>query len=357
MERIIAEMIRRLDPARFEAHVLAIRYFGHFSQGLDEFATLHLMPPASRLSMLRPATLARQIRAIAPDIVHTHSGVWYKASRAARMGRVARIVYTDHGRQLPDPWLFRTLDGLASRRTDAVIAVSDALASQLSHIVASPSQISVIRNGVDTTRNAPGPPVGTLHRELGIPSDTPLLGSVGRLELVKGYDVMLQALAALLRDWTTDLGRPPSLVLIGNGRQRATLEALAQELGIAQSVHFAGWRTDIETVLREFTLFTMSSHSEGTSVSLLEAMSTGLCPVVTDVGGNRVALGPALAHRLVPPAAPAALADAWRHALTDLSARENDGAAARAQVVNMFSLDAMVRQYEVLYETLIDRTP
>jgi glycosyltransferase involved in cell wall biosynthesis len=93
----------------------------------------------------------------------------------------------------------------------------------------------------------------------------------------------------------------------------------------------------------------MSSRSEGTSISLLEAMSAGLCPVVTDVGGNAHVLGPALRHRLVPSESPAALAGGWRSALLDPARRVEDAATARRRVEREFGLRAMVRAYENLY--------
>jgi L-malate glycosyltransferase len=147
---------------------------------------------------------------------------------------------------------------------------------------------------------------------------------------------------------STDSPRP-ALVLVGDGLERSALERSAASLGVADAVHFMGWRSDIERISRAFTVFSMSSHSEGTSVSLLEAMSAGLCPVVTDVGGNAAVLGPALKHRLVPPADPGALATALSHALSDRDARERDAAIARARVIADFDLDSMVRQYEALY--------
>jgi glycosyltransferase involved in cell wall biosynthesis len=94
----------------------------------------------------------------------------------------------------------------------------------------------------------------------------------------------------------------------------------------------------------------MSSRSEGTSVSLLEAMSAGLCPVVTDVGGNAAVLGDGLRHRLVPTERPDALATAWLDALTDCERRQADGAAGRVRVTQKFPLDTMVQEYERLYE-------
>ena len=83
---------------------------------------------------------------------------------------------------------------------------------------------------------------------------------------------------------------------------------------------------------------------------MLEAMSTGLCPVVTDVGGNRAVLGEQLAHRLVPSEDPAALALAWRLVLSERTARERDGISARGRVKQAFALSTMLCAYERLYD-------
>lgn len=348
MERLIAEMARRADRTRFDVHVLALGYLGHFARGLEEVAGVHLAPAQSRLSMLRPARLAATIRAIAPEVVHTHGGVWYKASLAARMAGVPYLVHTDHGRRIPDPWTFRAIDGLASRRTDTVVAVSDALAARLRVIVYHASRIRVIENGVDTDRYAPAPDDGVLRRELALEPCTPILGSVGRLEPIKGYEVMIEAFARLRAGWG-DGTPPPALVLVGDGSTRPSLERLADARGCARAVHFLGWRDDVERVMHAYSLFTMSSHSEGTSVSLLEAMSSGLCPVVTDVGGNSAVLGPALHHRLVPANDPEALATAWGAALRDPVRLRADAGAARVRIVEHFGLNRMVSRYEEIY--------
>jgi glycosyltransferase involved in cell wall biosynthesis len=78
-------------------------------------------------------------------------------------------------------------------------------------------------------------------------------------------------------------------------------------------------------------------------------MSAGLCPVVTNVGGNAAVLGEALRHRLVPPNDAEGLAIAWQNALSDQARRESDGGVARARVIESFALEAMVRSYERLY--------
>jgi glycosyltransferase involved in cell wall biosynthesis len=347
MERIVAELVRRADPDRFEMHLLALGYIGHFGQGLEGSATLHLADPMRRWSMLYPRVLASQMARIAPDVVHLHSGVLYKASLAASLAHVPYQVYTDHGRQSPDPWMHRMIDRRASGRIDVIAAVSDQLRTHLAQFVKHPDRLCVVPNGVDTDRYAPNGDDGEFRNELGMAADVPIVGSVGRLETVKGYSVIIAAFARMLATWTA--APAPVLVLVGDGTERAALERSASELGIAASVHFVGWRSDIERVSRAFTIFAMSSHSEGTSVSLLEAMSAGLCPVVTNVGGNAAVLGPELAHRLVPAANPDALAAALSYALRDDAARACDSRTARARVVQHFGLDAMVHSYESLY--------
>jgi len=348
MERLFADIVRRLDPARFESHVLVLGYFGRFAEGLDQFATLHQAVSMSRFSMLVPRSLARQIRGIAPDVVHTHSGVWYKTSLAARMAGRSRLIHTEHGRQRPDPWTERKIGWLASRRTDCVVAVSEILERQLRETVVAPgTAVRLIRNGVDTDQERPRPDSGSLRAELGLAGGTPVIGSIGRLEAIKGYDIMVEAFALLRRGWSGP--EPPVLVVGGDGTERQELQRRVDELGLDHSIKLLGWRDDIPDLRSAFTLFTMSSRSEGTSVSLLEAMSSGLCPVVTDVGGNADVLGNSLRHRLVIPESPSALAEAWIAALADRGGLARDGVLSRARIQEKFSLDQMVRAYGELY--------
>lgn len=348
MERVVTDIIRQSDHDRIDSHVLALEYIGHHADDLREFATLHVATRLPRWSMLWPRPLTGQITRIAPDVVHTHSGVWYKASLAARRAGVPLLIHTEHGRRKPDPWEARFLDGLAARRTDTVVAVSDALSDQLaSTVVRGRCPITVVRNGVDTDLFRPRPDTGALRTELSLGRGVPILGSVGRLEHIKGYDVMIRAFARL-RDMYGQEPRPV-LVLGGEGSERSRLQALARQAGVGADVFFLGWRDDIHDLHSAFAVFTMSSRSEGTSVSLLEAMSAGLCPVVTDVGGNRAVLGDALHHRLTPSEKPDLLAAAWMNALTDHSCRDADGAAARARVDGCFRLASMVHAYEKLY--------
>lgn len=349
MERVLADIVLRTDPARFESHVLCLQYLGRFSQGLERAAELHVGPKMSSASMIRPRALAAQMRRIAPDVVHTHSGVWHKASLAARMAGVPWIVHTEHGRAKPDPLQNRIVDGLAARRTDRIVAVSPQLARELPKALwTSARKIVLVSNGVDTDVYRPRPDTGTLRRELGLPARVPIIGSIGRLEPIKGYDVMIEAFAVLHQ---MHEHRDAVLVVGGQGSTRDALEQLVRARGLSGRVHLLGWRDDPQDLLSAFAMFTMSSRSEGTSISLLEAMSTGLAPVVTDVGGNAAVLGDTLGEDgLVPSESPRALAERWAALLSSSARRDGMAERARARVLESFGVDAMVRAYVAIYE-------
>ena len=349
LERLVADLVRGVDPARFDSHVLALRFLGRNARGLEQAGRLHVAGPLPRWTMLWPVPLIRHIREIAPVVVHTHSGVWHKASLAARWAGVRRLVHTDHGRVGAERWTERLLDQWAARRTDVVVAVSEALARQLmGTVVADTQRLRVVLNGVDTARFTPRTDRVAARRELGLDDDaTPILGSVGRFDAVKRYDLMIEAFASFRAAWHA--APAPVLVMVGEGPEAARLAALVEAHRLQGAVRLLGWHDQVERLLAAFDVFTLSSRSEGTSVSLLEAMSAGVCPVVTDVGGNRAVLGADLRHRLVPEGDAHALAAAWATALGDETRRRADGAAARRRVEERFSLDAMVRAYERLY--------
>lgn len=349
MERMIADLIRRTDAERFEMHLLVLQYAGRFAEGLEEHATLHHAVPLPRWTMLWPRPLADQIAAIAPDVVHSHSGVWWKSALAARLAGVPRILHTEHGWVRSESRLVaHLLKRLCARLSTDIVAVSTDLGQFLATEIADrPEKVRVVINGVDVDHFRPRSDDGALRCELNIDSDAPLILSIGRLEAVKAHDVMLRAFARLRAGGGR--GERAVLLLVGDGAEKGRLVPLARELGIVGAVRFAGWRNDVEAIHAAADLFTLTSTSEGTSIALLEAMSAGICPVVTDVGGNAAVLGPNLAHRLVPAGEPEAIASGWADALANEERRRLDAQVARDRVVAAFSIGATVQQYEEIY--------
>jgi glycosyltransferase involved in cell wall biosynthesis len=210
----------------------------------------------------------------------------------------------------------------------------------------SPDRVVCIPNGIDTEVYRPRPDSGALRRELGLAPEVQIVGSIGRLEPIKAYDAMV---AAFARFSETDVGRRAVLVIGGDGSERPALERQIDQLGVRGRVRLLGWRNDIHDLLSAFSLFSMSSRSEGTSISLLEAMSAGLPPVVTDVGGNSAVLGDALPHCLVPFGDTSALSAAWNRILATPDSQQAASALARRRVVDAFGVSAVARRYEQLY--------
>jgi glycosyltransferase involved in cell wall biosynthesis len=114
-------------------------------------------------------------------------------------------------------------------------------------------------------------------------------------------------------------------------------------------VGFFGYATDLPPIYRDFDIFVLPSLAEGTSMSALEAMATGLAVVATDVGGNADVLAGGEAGRLVPSNDVAALTDALDLLVADSAARHALGRAARARAVQVYEEERVIDQYEELY--------
>jgi glycosyltransferase involved in cell wall biosynthesis len=324
---------------------MVLKHFGRFVDSVGRHTTLHTAPRQTRLSLLRPASLAAAIRRIDPDIVHTHSGSWYKVARAAQLAGVP-VIYTEHGRQFPDPRLHRLLDRRAARLTNHIVAVSRALANYLIRVLDLPDdKVTVIPNGVELRSGAEH----TNHRAPVGAYPTVVFGTLGRVERVKGYEVLLTALA----QWPSDAPRA-QLRIAGDGSQRFALEGLAARLRLGDRVQFEGWLEDPEPFYQSLDAFVLSSYSEGTSIGLLEAMAAGCPPIVTDVGGNRDVLGTELKDWLVRPGDAEALAVKMAALARSPELRRQMGTAARERIQKAYDLTATAHRYADVYRSVLD---
>ncbi len=356
LETLVAAMARGFDSAQIRSSVISLsgqigRLGRDLSGILDEMIAVRSLPLAS---MVFPLHLVRALRRTQCDVVHIHSGVWFKAAIAARLARIRGVVFTEHGREHHDPRLSRWLDRSASRITDAVVAVSPRLELYLRDAVGvSSRRLLTIENGVDVSRFSPAPPSPAARAAFSIPPGALVVGSVGRLEAVKAYDRVLRALA-IARDRGA-LGQPVHVLLCGDGSQRYPLADLARSLGLADLVHFPGWVADPVDAYRMMDVFVLPSISEGLSVSLLEAMATGAVPLVTPVGANREVLGDDLASQVVAAEDLEPFAAALGATLASAGRRRELSALGRSRVVTCFSQDRMLDAYARLYRRVIGR--
>src|SRR5690606_18563028 len=172
-------------------------------------------------------------------------------------------------------------------RVERVIAVAESEARRLRDGGLREPTLKVIYNGVPDhwstsgTNTAPVRPIDW-RRELGWPVEAPIVGAVGRLEAPKGFDVLIEAFARLD---PADYPAAPCLVVVGDGSERQTLQRQARELGVADRVHFAGFRPDSWRAFGGFDVTVIPSRQDGLPLVCLEAMAAG-CPVIaSDAGG------------------------------------------------------------------------
>jgi glycosyltransferase involved in cell wall biosynthesis len=183
---------------------------------------------------------------------------------------------------------------------------------------------------------------------LGDWSDALVIGHVARLVPVKNQALLLRAFQQVAQ-------RVPRtrLVILGDGPLRAELVAQSADLGITDKIRFVGAVADVAPWLREFDVVALSSNAEGMSISILEALATGLCVVATNVGGNGELLDHGRAGRLVPPGDVSAFADALTAVLTNEPLRVRLGRAGRAHVERHYGDATMVDAYEQLYRGVL----
>lgn len=292
------------------------------------------------------------LRRLKPDIVHTRNLGTVDMQWIAAAAGVPHRVHGEHGWEASDPQGLSPRGLRIRRACRAVIhryvPMSRDLARWLQERVGvEPTRIRQLYSGVDTDRFHP-------------PSDYPLspiphplvLGTIGRLDPVKNHEALLSAFAALSATHP-DL----RLTIVGDGPLRASLEATAASLGLAGRVTFTGARNDTPDLLRGFDVFVLPSLNEGISNTILEAMATGLPVVAGRVGGNPELVADGATGRLYDPTVPDALERALLPYLTDPALRQSHGTAARARVVQNFSLDAMVARYLSLYDDVLSLPP
>jgi sugar transferase (PEP-CTERM/EpsH1 system associated) len=352
LENGLVNLIERLDPDYFEHVVLAIRRLGPNADRLpkDRVRVMCLGTNSS----IQTAALVRAIREIKPDIVHSRNWAAVEAVMAGRWTRSCAVVHSEHGLETEvtatEPWRRVCIRRLAFELAHRVLSVSYQLRDLHARRTGFPARrIGVIHNGVDGGRFFPDPGArARVREEFRLSGDELCIGCVGNLLPVKDHMTLLQGLEGFAGS-----GGNWRLLMIGEGPELAKLKGFADaHPEWKERVLFLGSSNRVRELLNAVDVYVLPSIAEGISNSLLEAMATGLPVVATATGGNPEVVVDGKSGLLFP------VRDSRR--LTELLLRLRDnrelrlemGQWATRRVRAEFSIDAMVRNYQQLYESL-----
>ena len=345
----IERMVEGLAPAfasrGVDVTVAAYRGDGPVRQALEaRGASAVLLPGRAGLDPLLPFRLAGWIRSTGAGVLHTHHlGPFIYGSAAARLAGVPHV-HTEHSHEIYDAprrrALGRRMDGLAT-----VVAVSEEIASWRESTFG--TRCVVVPNGVPVPAAASPEARLLARRSLELEDSDVAIGCVARLAPEKDHATLLHALHASL-----PAAPRLRLVLVGDGPERASLQALASKLRLEERVVFLGARSDVAELLPGLDVFTLSSRREGLPLSLLEALAAGVPAVTTAVGEMPRVLARG-AGRTVPSGDTAALATALAGAALDPEWRRAAGRAGREVVAASYSMDAMADAYLHLYRAAL----
>jgi glycosyltransferase involved in cell wall biosynthesis len=357
--RHVLDLATHLDPERFEVEVLA-------GQGLSSEGSLwpeaeHSGIVTHRLNSLQREVnplkdtaallgIMRRLRAGRYDVVHTH------ISKAGILGRLAAkwagipCVHTYHGNvgELESnsfaSRLYLAIEQWAARSSSALLAVSDEVRDHLLRLgVGRAEQYQVVPNGIDLSKFCLTQDDVAQDR-----SKSPSIGCVCSLTHEKGVDILLESIPQIIRQFP-DL----RVFVVGDGPLRAELEGRARDLGVNESVTFAGVTSDVPSWLSQFDVFALPSRREGHPIALLEAMAMGVAVVATRVGGVPELVKDGVHGLLVETEDSDRLAEALITLLTDAERRRVLAEVGMLMVREQYGLERMAEQVAAAYNDVV----
>ena len=355
-ERAARDLLAELDPNRFERALFVSRRPRDLA-GERAVAALrqrgiavHFLRRRFRYDPIAWWPLLRALRRERVDVLHAHSfgpNAW--GSLIGRLAGVPVVIAHEHNWAFTGSAIRPIIDReLIARFADAVLVVSEEARRRMIEVEGiSPDRLMVRPNGI---RPLPSGDGRNARADLGIGAEDPVIGTVCILRSEKALDVLLRAAAILATDF-------PGLrvLIVGDGPDRARVEAVTNQLGLEGHVLVTGHREDVPDLLAAMDVAVLSSDYEGSPLSILEFMDAGKPIVATRVGGIPEVIEDGLHGVLVPPRDEAALAAAVGGVLRDPDGAKEMGARARDRCRREFGLDRTVESLQQLYEQLHPR--
>jgi sugar transferase (PEP-CTERM/EpsH1 system associated) len=351
-ERVVCELVRAFNKGEFRTSVCCLDNLGEFGEELRrEAVPVHVLGRRAGVDFSLSPRLRRLYREEKVDLIHAHQySPYFYAATAAIGTPVFPVIFTEHGRHWPDG--LRPKRVLANQllriTTRNYTAVSEFSRQSLIRYERMPgTRVQVVYNGIPIDGLQDGcAEREKLRAEAGVRLDGLVILSIGRMDPIKDFATLIRAFASVRQQVPR-----ASLWIAGDGdsEYRAELLRLAETLGLCGKVRLLGARRDVQPLLRACDLFALSSLTEATSLTVLEAMASGRAVVATDTGGNPELVVHGKTGFLVPVGDIPALAGAMYRLLEDREQREAMGRLGRKRVEEKFALRHMLQQYRDIY--------
>lgn len=349
-EHVIDQLVRGLPRERFTGIVWALRRQGPFYSRLEEDG--YPVRFFGKRPGFDPRTvfhLRREILKLEPDLIHVHDFTSTLAALSALyLKRKPPVIATEHLAYLYLNPVKKKIYELLLRNTVTVTAVSTPLVRALRKKLGQSVPLVYIPNGIDLSRFRKQVDREDKRKSLGLSSPGPIIVMVGRLEFNKNYELLLRA-AGLVRRRVRDC----RFLIVGDGSLRNSLEQLTRRLGLNNNVRFLGERMDVPEIMRIADLGVLSSRREGFPLVLLEYMAAAKPVVATRVGGVGELIRDGQEGFLVRSGDAENFADRIIRLIKNPAKAREMGRKGREVVRERFSLKAMIRSYEEVYQTAL----
>ena len=347
LENGVVNLINHMDKDNFHHTICCIRGKGAMEDRITNKQVDIICLNIKKKDRFAFLKLAHIISKNSPDIVHTRNFGTIDGILAAILARVDIVVHGEHGREFTDPEGLNKKQNFIRRlfflKTAFIVAVSMDIHNWLIEKIRVPDEkIHTIINGVDTDKFIPPLDKNAAKIKMEIDPSEIVVGSVGRMDKVKNYEMLLSAVSMIKTNARF------CIVLVGDGPERKSLESFTAEKGLT-NIRFTGKQDNVVNYLQAFDLFVLPSIAEGISNTILEAMACGLHVIATDVGGNRELIENNKTGSLIKSYDVDALADRISWSLANPLESNQIGRAGQEQCKSCFSLDRMVIEYGNLY--------
>jgi glycosyltransferase involved in cell wall biosynthesis len=342
--------VSAIDREHFELNILGLRAPSKASRYVEKQGGQVFYSNRGRLNPTSLLDVLRTSRRTDADILHLHG---YKACTLGRIAGVLLgipVILHEHGVFSSVPLHQRVADWLLAPFGEKMIAVSEAVAEFcVERRSIDPEQIEVISNSIplENFRNVSGQATKEAAEELGVDLAAPIIGTVGRLDEIKGVQYLLDAIPKIQAE-IPDV----QVLIVGDGTLRAELEEKAERLGVASNVVFTGERRDVPRLYELMDVKIISSIREGGPLTLFEAMAAGTSVVTTPVGVVEEVIENGKNGLLVRPRAPKEISETVV-CLLENDERRREIARKAQERVRDCDVRATMRRIEEIYREVL----